>query len=133
MKVNVKHNDNNLSPYYSICESLVKQYVNGKFTTSQVLTVIDDHLNPCMKPANKPVATRTVFTTQIWDVTGITQPLLKMAESSSEHETVLIKRMQRSPKMAEKQLRAWGHHCKKKLNSCPRRPKSSSEHGPVVE
>ena len=46
------------------------------FTNS---TVSDDHLNPCMKPANKPVATRTVFTTQIWDVTGITEPRLKTA------------------------------------------------------
>ena len=80
MKANIKHNSNNLSPYYIIYESLGKQYVNGKFTTSPVLIVIDDHLNPCVKPTNKPVAARTVFTTQIWDVTGITQPLLKTAE-----------------------------------------------------
>jgi hypothetical protein len=61
-------------------ESLVKQYLDGKFITLQVLAVSYDHPNPCMNPANKPVATRTVFTTQIWDVTGITQPQLKTAE-----------------------------------------------------
>src|SRR3989337_492790 len=46
---------------------------------------------------------------------------------------MLIKRMKWFPKTAEEQLRAWGHRYKKKLNSCPRRPKSSSEHGTVVE
>ena len=55
-------------------------HIDRKFTISQVLTVVDDHLNPCMKPANKPVATRTVFTTKILDVTVITQALLKTAE-----------------------------------------------------
>ena len=79
MKVTVKHNGNNISSYHSICKSLVKQYLNGKFMSSQVLVAIGDHLNPCTKPVNKPAATRTVFTTQIWDVTGITQPLLKTA------------------------------------------------------
>jgi hypothetical protein len=33
-----------------------------------------------MKSANKSVATRTVFTTQIWDITEITQPQLKTGE-----------------------------------------------------
>ena len=80
MKATVKNNGNNISSYHSICKSLLKQYLNGKFISSQVLTVIGDHLNPCMKPTNKPAATRTVFTTQIWDVAGVTQPLLKTAE-----------------------------------------------------
>jgi hypothetical protein len=72
-------NGNNISSYHRIFKSLLKQYLNGKFISSQVLTTIGDHLNPCTKPANKPAATRTVFTTQIWDVTGITQSLLKTA------------------------------------------------------
>ena len=38
-----------------------------------------DLWNPRIKSANKSVATRTVFTTQIWDVTGITQLRLKTA------------------------------------------------------
>ena len=80
MKANVKHDNNNISPYHNICKSLVKQYLNGKFISSQVLAAIGDHLNPCTKPKNKPAATRTVFTTQIWDVTGVTQPLLNTAE-----------------------------------------------------
>ena len=80
MKATIKHNSNNISPYHSICKSLVEQYLNGKLISSQVLTAIGDHLNPCTKRTNKPAATRTVFTTQIWDVTGITQPLLKKAE-----------------------------------------------------
>jgi hypothetical protein len=33
-----------------------------------------------MKPANKPLAARTLFTPQIRDITGITQPWLKTAE-----------------------------------------------------
>ena len=36
--------------------------------------------NPCKKSANKSVATRMIFTTQIWDITEITQPRLKTAE-----------------------------------------------------
>jgi hypothetical protein len=47
-----------------------------------------------MKSANKSVATRTVFTTQIWDITEITQPWLTTAE---------------------KQLRAWGNVDKKNV------------------
>ena len=50
--------------------------------------------NPCKKSANKSVATRTVFTTQIWDITEITQPRLRTAE---------------------KQLRAWDRVDKKKV------------------
>ena len=79
MKAIVKNNGNNISSYHTIFKSLVKQYLNGKFISSQVLAAIGDHLNPCTKPTNKPAATRTVFTTQIWDVTGITQSLLKTA------------------------------------------------------
>ena len=74
----------------------------------------DDHLNLCIKPADKPVATRTVFATQIWDVTGIAQPLLKTAEDqlSSEHGVTTAKR-----------------------NSTTSRDgrESSSEHGTAVE
>ena len=44
-----------------------------------------DPRNPRIKPVNKSVATRTVFTTQIWDVTGITQPRLKTA--GKQHTT----------------------------------------------
>jgi hypothetical protein len=58
----------------------VKQCLNGKFITLQVLATGYDHPNPCRKPANKPVATRTVFTTQIWDITEVTLPQLKTAE-----------------------------------------------------
>ena len=50
--------------------------------------------NPCKKSANKSVATRTVFTTQIWDITEITQPRLRTAE---------------------KQLRTWDRVDKKKV------------------
>ena len=73
-------NGNNISSYHSIGKSLARQYFNSKIISLQVLTTIGDHLNPCTKPTNKPAATRTVFTTQIWDVAGVTQPLLKTAE-----------------------------------------------------
>ena len=54
----------------------------------------NDHPNLCKKSANKSVATRTVFTTQIWDITEITQPRLRTAE---------------------KQLRTWDRVDKKKV------------------
>ena len=50
--------------------------------------------NPREKSANKSVATRTIFTTQIRDITEITQPRLRTAE---------------------KQLRTWDRDDKKKV------------------
>lgn len=46
---------------------------------------------------------------------------------------MLIRRMQQFPKTAEEQLRAQGHRHGKKFNSCPRRPRNSSEHGSTAD
>ena len=62
---------------------------------------------PCIKPANKPVATRTVFTTQIWDVYW---------NNSTP--------AQDGWKAAQSMRRCW----KKERSGSLRRPKSSSEH-----
>ena len=94
------------------------------------INTIGDHLNPCTKPANKPAAIRTVFTTQIWDVTGITQPLLKTAAKQLRAWDRSDKKSAVVPQDGRRlsQLRAWGHHCKK--NSTPARDgrEVSSEH-----
>ena len=74
--------DENITTYpHTISQRVISETIfKWQVITLQVLAVSYNHLNPCMKPAIKPVATRTVFTTQIWDVTGITQPRLKTAE-----------------------------------------------------
>ena len=125
-------NGNNISSYHRIFKSLLKQYLNGKFISSQVLATIGDHLNPCTKPANKPAATRTVFTTQIWDVTGITQSLLKTAVKQlrawdrSDKKSAVVS--PRRPKVISAQ--SMGSPLRKELNTCPRDGREvSSEHG----
>ena len=92
-----------------------------KLATPPVLVVVDDHPNPLQKLANNPVATRTVFTTQIWDVywNNSTTAQDGRPRISSEHETALIKRMQRSPKMAEKTAQNIGSPLRKETQQLP--------------